>query len=254
MGSSTPFDALAPAYDRDFTASPIARHLRARVHTRLDRHFQPGDHVLELGCGTGEDAPYLAGRGVRVTATDASPAMLGIARAKTADQPLITVQPLDLNALPADFPAFDGAFASFGVLNCLTNWRPLAAWLAQRIPPGGIAAFGVMSPLCLWEIGWHGLHGDFRTAFRRLRRDTTFDRLPIRYPTIRRLTHDFAPHFRRAHVEPLGLALPPSDIYGVIERRPRLLRPLTALDTRLSRISPLALCADHYWIEFERVG
>ncbi|MFN8447317.1 MAG: hypothetical protein U0521_01630 [Anaerolineae bacterium] len=49
-------------------------------------------------------------------------------------------------------------------------------------PTGGIAAFGVMSPLCLWEIGhWHGLHGDFRTAFRRLRRDTTFDGLTIRY-------------------------------------------------------------------------
>ncbi|MFN8447316.1 MAG: class I SAM-dependent methyltransferase [Anaerolineae bacterium] len=92
--------------------------------------------ILELGCGTGEDALYLAGRGVRVTATDASPAMLAVARAKTADQPLVFVQPLDLNALPADFPAFDGVFANFGVLNCLTDWRPLAAWLAQRIPPG----------------------------------------------------------------------------------------------------------------------
>ncbi|MFN8447318.1 MAG: hypothetical protein U0521_01635 [Anaerolineae bacterium] len=48
--------------------------------------------------------------------------------------------------------------------------------------------------------------------------------------------------------------MPPSDAYGVVEHRPRLLRTLTALDTRLSHISPLALCADHYWIEFERAG
>lgn len=253
MGSSTPFDTLAPAYDRDFTASPIARYLRARVYTRLDRHFQPGDHVLELGCGTGEDALYLAARGVRVTATDASAAMLAVARAKSADQPLVTVELLDLNALPGDFPAFDNTFANFGVLNCADNLPALAAWLAARLPPGGVAAFGVMSPLCLWEIGWHGLHGSFRTAFRRLRRDTTFNGLPIRYPTIRRLTRDFAPYFRRVHVEPLGLLLPPSDVYGVIERRTRLLQTLTALDTRLSKFSLLALCADHYWIEFERV-
>ncbi|MCC6804339.1 MAG: methyltransferase domain-containing protein [Anaerolineae bacterium] len=245
MESSTPFDALAPAYDRDFTASPIARHLRARVHARLDRHFQPGDHVLEFGCGTGEDALHLAGRSVRVTATDVSAAMLAVARAKTADQPLITIQPLDLNALPSDFPSFDGAFANFGVLNCLTDWHPQAAWLASRLPPGGVAAFGVMSPLCLWEIGWHGLHGDFRTAFRRLRGQTTFQSLSIRYPTIHRLTRNFAPHFRRILVEPLGLMLPPSDVYGVIERRPRLLRALTALDKSVSNLSPLALYADH---------
>lgn len=257
MDSSTPFDALAPSYDADFTASPIARHLRARVHARLDQHFRPGAHVLELGCGTGEDALHLANRGVRVTATDSSPSMLEIARAKAianGSQPLVAVRFLDLNAPPADFPMFAGAFASFGVLNCLAsaNWRPFASWLHDHLQPGGIAAFGVMSPFCVWEIGWHGLHADFSTAFRRLHSQTTFQSIPIHYPTIRRLTRDFSPYFRRLRVEPLALLLPPSDAYGVVERRPRLLQALTALDTRLSRMSQFALYADHYWIEFER--
>src|SRR4051812_2642956 len=91
---SSPFDALAAKYDTSLTASPIARYLRARVNDRLDVHFGRGDHVLEIGCGTGEDALFLAERGIRVTATDSSPAMLEIARARTAHQPLITVQPL----------------------------------------------------------------------------------------------------------------------------------------------------------------
>lgn len=246
------FDALAPHYDQDFTQSRIARHLRARVHQRLARHFPSGVHVLELGCGTGEDALHLAQRGVRVTATDASPAMREAASAKTASQPLVNLAALDLNALPNDFPQFDGVFANFGVLNCVDDWQPLAAWLAERLPVGGIAAFGVMSPLCLWEIGWHGLHGNLATAFRRQRRGTSFNGLSIAYPTIRRLTRDFAPAFRRLHVEPLGLCLPPSDVYGVVEKRTRLLRSLTALDERLSHIRQLALFADHYWIEFER--
>lgn len=246
------FDAHAPTYDRDFTTSPIARELRARVHQRLEKHFTAGQHVLEMGCGTGEDALHLAQRGVRVTATDASAAMLAAARAKTEEQPLIHFEQLDLNKLPAEFASFDGAFANFGVINCVEDRRGLAAWLAKRLPSGGMVGFGVMSPACVWEMGWHGAHGDFRTAFRRWRKDTTFEGMAIHYPTIQRLTREFAPHFRRVHVEPVGLCLPPSDVYGVIERRERLMHALTAWDRRLSRVRRLALFADHYWIEFER--
>jgi SAM-dependent methyltransferase len=259
------FDSLAPTYDHDFTESPIARYLRRRVHARLTRHFHKGDHILELGCGTGEDALYLAHQGIHVTATDASEKMLEIARAKTAGNPLVQVERLDLTALPLllleeEFKvrAYNGVFANFGVLNCLNDWRPLAAWFAERIQPGGIAAFGVMSPLCLWEVVWHGLHLDFKTATRRLRKTTLFrpdsasEPIPISYPTLRHLTHDFSPYFRRVHVEGLGLFLPPSDVYGIIEKRPRLLKRLTGLEERLGGVNNLALFADHYWLEFER--
>jgi SAM-dependent methyltransferase len=273
------FDPLALTYDRDFTASPIARYLRGRVHARLIRHFRAGDHVLELGCGTGEDALFLAGRGIYVTATDASERMLAVAQAKAANQPLIHFEKLDLRYLPGragltnlwfapaptngDFPDeprhYEGVFANFGVLNCLDDWRPLAAWLADRLKPGATAAFGVMSSLCLWEIVWHGLHGNIKTAARRLRQSTIFqpdteaEAIVIRYPTVRRLRHDFAPHFRQSHVEPLGMFLPPSDVYGVIEKRLRLLSALTWLENHSASLSVLASFADHYWIEFERV-
>lgn len=250
------FDSLAPTYDQDFTESPIARCLRGRVHARLIRHFHAGASVLELGCGTGEDALFLANRGIHVTATDASEQMLAVARVKSANQPLIEFVQLNLRQLPDQPQRYDGVFANFGVLNCLDDWRPLAAWLAERVKPGGIAAFGVMSPLCLWEIAWHGLHGDFRTASRRLRKTTPFqpdlgfEAVPIRYPSPRRLSRHFAPHFRQTHVEPLGLLLPPSDGYGVIEKRARLLSVLTALDNKTATLPILAPFADHYWIEF----
>jgi SAM-dependent methyltransferase len=267
------FDALAPTYDSDFTSTPIARYLRERAHERLNAHFGAGDTVLELGCGTGEDALRLAQRGVRVVATDSSPLMLDAARAKTAGEPGITVARLDLRALPpihdslgaqhetplSELNLFDGVFSNFGPLNCLDNWRPLAAWLAARVKPGGVAAFGVMSPFCLWEMVWHGLHGDWRTAIRRLgggaafKPDDADETLIIHYPTVRRLTHDFAPYFRRARVLPLGVFLPPSDVYGVAERRPRLLRTLLALEQQVRGLDVLALAADHYWIEFRRV-
>ncbi len=253
------FDTLAPDYDRAFSETTIGRWLRNRTQGWMKPLFAPGSRVLELGCGTGEDALWLARRGVEVTATDASPAMLDETRAKTRDELKVTVVPLDLNVLPNSFSGpFDGLLANFGALNCVRNRRQLAAWLAARIEPSGRAGFAVMGPVCLWELGWHGLHGDFRTATRRMRSTSTFQpdadgpALIVDYPSPVTLTREFAPHFRRESLRGLGLFLPPSDAFGVVERRPRLLRSLTALEGRLSGNRVSAWLADHYWIELVR--
>jgi len=255
------FDALAADYDRAFSASPITQHLRARVHDRLMRHLHPGDAALELGCGTGEDAARLAERGVLVTATDASEGMLTAARAKFAGMPGLSFDRLDLDALPNGFTGpYTVVYANFGVINCISPWRRIAAWLADRIAPGGRAAFGVMSPLCAWETAWCAVHGDFKTAFRRWRAFSAFQpdaqspTVYVRYPTIARLTREFAPWFRRAHLEGLGIVLPPTAMYPLLEARPRWLERALRWDARLSTIPQLSLLADHYWIEFERIA
>ena len=171
---TAPFDHAAAAYDADFTHTPLARALRARVWARLDVRFAPGQSVLELGCGTGEDARRLAERGVRVVATDQSAAMLRVAAAKTAGLPVTTAH-LDLKAL-APSPAllahapYAGVFSNFGAVNALADFAPLAAWLAPLVQPGGRVILVVMGRWCAWEIGWHLLRLQPRTAFRRLRR------------------------------------------------------------------------------------
>ena len=267
MNNPQAFDALAPTYDADFTESVIARYLRGLVQDRLLQHFQAGNPVLELGCGTGEDALFLAQRGVRVTATDSSEAMLAAARAKLGGNPLVQVERLDMRELQASSfqlpasinqpSAFAGAFANFGAVNCLSEWRTLAAWLSERVMPGGIVGLGVMSPLCLWEPLWHGLHGNLATATRRWKRKgATFNTggspITIHYPTIRRLQHDFSEWFTCTDVRPLGVFLPPSDVYGAIEKRPALLRMLMELEQQFGHWTVLAPFADHYWIEFKR--
>ena len=99
-----PFDVAAASYDADFTATQLARWLRETVQAHLAAAFGPGDHVLELGCGTGEDAIWLARRGVRVTATDVSQSMLDVAQRKAAAAGLtnlIDFAAIDLASLPA---------------------------------------------------------------------------------------------------------------------------------------------------------
>jgi SAM-dependent methyltransferase len=254
------FDSLAPTYDTDFTHSIIGTHLRNRVHTRLLELWQAGDHILELGCGTGEDAHFLGTQGIHVTATDASPKMLAITQDKTKHLKHTTIQKLDLSDLPDNGFAtqYDGVLSNFGALNCISDWKPLAQWLSNRVKSGGTLTFAIMSPYCLWETAWHGLHIDYKTATRRWESSASFTpdantHLNITYPTIRRIIQDFSPHFQRTRILPLGLFLPPSDVYPVIEKRATLLKWLTQVDDTLGTISQLALFADHYWIEFMRV-
>ncbi|GAB4573622.1 MAG: class I SAM-dependent methyltransferase [Anaerolineae bacterium] len=256
-----PFDTLAPTYDRDFTESPIGAWLRARTHRWLAGRLQGGGRVLELGCGTGEDALFLSRSGMQVLATDASAGMLARASEKLAGDGAIALASLDLNRLSAahDFDGpFDLVLANFGVLNVVHDRRQLAGWLAARVRPGGGVCLGVMGPLCAWESAWHLLHGDTATATRRWRGETRFETvagtaMPVFYPAPHRVRREFSPYFRGVALRGLGVWLPPSDIFGAVTARPRLLRVLTALETVLAANPLAAYVGDHYWLELERV-
>ena len=62
------FDTLAERYDDMFTNSLICRAQRDAVWSMAIRTFRRGDRILELNCGTGEDALFLAHHGITVLA------------------------------------------------------------------------------------------------------------------------------------------------------------------------------------------
>ena len=76
------FDQMAKEYDEVFTRSMIGRTQRNAVWSVATEVFPRGSHVLELNCGTGEDALFLARNGVSVTACDASPEMVDVASSR----------------------------------------------------------------------------------------------------------------------------------------------------------------------------
>jgi SAM-dependent methyltransferase len=130
------FDAAAESYDEAFTHTRLGRWLRDAVWARVGPLFRPGQRVLELGCGTGEDALWLARQGVQVVATDVSAAMMAIARAKAARAGLsdyVTFARLDLAAPQAADAVhvwdtlYDGVLSNFGALNCLSDRAELAS-------------------------------------------------------------------------------------------------------------------------------
>ncbi|MGH7507424.1 MAG: SAM-dependent methyltransferase, partial [Longimicrobiales bacterium] len=177
------FDGLAADYDARFTGSTIGCLLRSAVWRRLEAHFPSGTHVLELGCGTGEDAVHLAEVGVRVLATDAAPAMLDAASRKARSHGVadrVAFASLALESLGAGSAGrappeveraapFDGAFSNFGALNCVLDLTPIAAALAALLPAGAPVVLTIMGPLCAWEWAWFLARARPATALRRLR-------------------------------------------------------------------------------------
>lgn len=263
MPSSTaftsPFDSLATTYDDDFTKSVIGRRMRRVVWRRLDSHAGAGDRVLELNCGTGEDAVHLGARGVTVLATDVSPAMLAVAQDKVLRRGLaarITLRQLAIEELaPAllDEPPFDGVLSNFGGLNCVLDLDGFASELSQIVRPGGWILLCVMGPLVPWEWVWYLGHGQVRTALRRLRpAGVVWHGLTIRYPSIGTLRQAMNASFQLRRVSAIGALVPPSYVEPWARRHPHWLALLDRVERRIETLPPLPWLADHYLAEFER--
>src|SRR5688572_7892814 len=114
---SAAFDRLAETYDALWTNSAVGRVQRDQVWREIDAVFRPGDRVLDLGCGTGEDAAHLVSRGVNVHAIDPSPAMVRVALRRGGFTAEVGTQPQGV---------YDGVLSNFGALNCVEDLPALA--------------------------------------------------------------------------------------------------------------------------------
>jgi ubiquinone/menaquinone biosynthesis C-methylase UbiE len=256
------FEGVAETYDSSFTNTDLGRTLREIVRHQLANVFKPGDRLLELNCGTGEDAVWLAQLGIQVVATDVSPAMLECAARKAAVAGVsagIDFRQLDIS-LPHPAPdfEFDGALSNFGGLNCVYDLKPLADVLGRSIRPRGRWIAVVLSRWCAWEILWHLIHLQPHTAFRRIRRNGTEARIGERvirvwYPSIATLRRIFSPEFELKGIVGVGVFLPPTYVEAVMGRRKNLNRLLLRLE-RSVLAKGFRVLGDHILLDFERTS
>lgn len=261
MQVAVAFDGIADSYDSIFTNTPIGRAQRGAVWSEVRRVFKSGDRVLELNCGTGEDALYLARLGVQVVACDASPGMLSIARRRHSDEgPEL---PITFHAIPTERicelnlrDKFDGVFSNFSGLNCVNDLERAASDLSSLTRPGAHLMLCLSSRICAWELLWYLARLQPSRALRRLRgqADVRVEGKPVRvwYPTVRQVQLAFAPSFRLREISAVGLFVPPSYAARLFEKFPRVLRAAESADRAVGHLPLLRVLGDHVLLHFER--
>jgi SAM-dependent methyltransferase len=257
------FDSMAESYDDLFTRSMIGRAQRGAVWDALLDAFGPGAHILELNCGTGEDALFLARHDISVLACDGSDGMIRTARKRKRDED--PNAPIQFELLPTEHLAklhpghlFDGALSNFSGLNCVSNLDPVVWDLATLVKARAPVLICLSTRFCLAETLWFLLHGDFRKAFRRTpgvaHAKVSEFMVKVHYPTLRQVRESFSPWFRLRSCTGIGVAVPPSYLEPMIRKYPRLLGLLHWVDKRISHLPLLRIMGDHMLLHFERVG
>jgi SAM-dependent methyltransferase len=234
-----PFDLIAADYDKLWTRSVSGRAQREAVWRHIHPLFREGDRVLDLGCGTGEDALHLTERGISIQAIDSSLQMVQVARSRGVEVKHLALENLDQLA-----GIYEGAISDFGALNCIECLEPVSESLARLIRPGGYVALCTIGGFCGWETAWYALQGNLAKASRRWNGRSFSPSLGIsvHYPSRRQLRDAFKRHFELTAWYGIGVAVPPSFVKGIPAA---ITRFLAAVDDRVAHWPGLRALSDH---------
>lgn len=265
------FDSAAHSYDTDFTESEVGKLQRRLVYDFLHHKVINGDQlkVLELNCGTGADAIWMAENGADVLATDLSGEMVAIGQqkwqvkqaetaSKTAVEASGTVQfkQMDLRSVLDIDEQFDLVFSNFGGLNCIspTELQNFFQHIPKLIRSEGQFVGVIMPRSCVWESLYYMSKFRFKEAFRRSRRgpvaaplgNNTFQ--DTWYYSPRQIRNIISSPNSKIEVRPIGFFLPPSYLDPFFLKRPKWLQRLDKWEQSIRLKSSLASRADHFLI------
>ncbi|GMR25590.1 MAG: hypothetical protein BMS9Abin39_0899 [Ignavibacteria bacterium] len=259
----TPFDKIAPVYDELFTNTAIGKLQRNIVRKYLDETLPANQRIsiLELNCGTGEDAVYFAKKGFDILATDVSDDMLKLTKEKISKNGLelnCSIIKIDLTNL-SDFnfeQKFDLVFSNFGGLNCVDNksLKSLSEALPSILNDRGRIIFIIMPKFCLWESFYFLLILKFSNVFRRasikpLNVQLNGGNVRTFYYSPKEIANIFSNKFKVQYIKPVGFFIPPSFLNNFFLKKKKLLRMLNTLENPISNISFLANFSDHFIID-----
>ncbi|MBV9578164.1 MAG: class I SAM-dependent methyltransferase [Chloroflexi bacterium] len=252
------YDAIAATYDAQVQGD---LWMRTVLHRHYAHVFKPGARVLDVGCGTGIDAVYLARRGISVLAIDFSPEMIAQCRARVASAGLehavqsriLSVH--DLGSLSGE--RFDGLISAFAGLSTLPDLRQFAVDAYALVRPHGRLILHLLNRFSLWEWLGYVAHGDWPSAGqvgRRTTRDFTIGGRAVRHSLY--FPHEayrrfFRDHFVLRGAYALGSVRPPHTVRRV---PPVVVKSLQAVDLRTGHW-PLVQNAGRFWVlDLERLS
>jgi len=255
------FDSAAADYDGPLGNNALIQRMRGAMWRTVGKLFVPGSRLLDLGCGTGFDAVYLAARGYEIVAADWSPQMVERTRARVVELGLkgrVAVEAIGIHELDhLRGQVFDGIYSDLGPLNCVPDLEVVSGTCAALLKSRGKLVVSAMGRRCPWEWVYYAAHGDFSRARLRdarkavpvnLNRHTVW----TRYYAPREFYGAFAHEFELMHYRALGLFLPPPYLIRWYEHGRAIFTALGWLDDRLGGWPLLRDAGDHFLMVLTR--
>ena len=263
---NTIFDHIAQDYDKEFTDTLIGKAQRDLVWEYLNKQLPENKelNILELNCGTGEDAVFMAGKGHQVLATDNATKMLEVTSQKAFDFGLeekIRIQHCSLDTIQQnDFPEkFDLIFSDFGGLNCISpdKLKVFFETSTALLKSDGRMILVIMGRFCLWESLYYMAKMKIKSAFRRLNRKSVNakvgeEEMSIWYYSAGNIKKSSKDKFEVNCVLPVGIFIPPSYLNPFFKPRIKLFAFLLKMEKKVKKISFYHKIADHYLIDLKR--
>lgn len=266
MIESAPFDVLAAGYDTSFSQSLTGRAQRTASRVWL-QHFllyKGPLRILEINCGTGDDALWLSSLGHYVIATDQSARMIQEAEHKSAQ----TTLPVKPTFITAGFDQlgdtlasqrFDLIFSNFAGLNCVAPHElvSLTKTLQELLTDDGHLAAVIFGKYCWWETCYYLLKADAHNAFRRWKRKPAIAQLagdvfqPVFYYSVPAFVKSLHP-LLLMEKRPVGLFIPPSYMEHSMRKHTRFFGLLVKLEKMIRRSSIGSSLADHTYILLQK--
>ena len=141
---------LAPIYDLTLWGYRLLGVSRHRERAVRALRLQPGDAIVDMGCGTGLNFPYLreaVGPEGRIVGVDLSGAMLEKARARAERHGWQNVELIEADLTEYAFPEnLGGALATFA-LEMVPEYDAVIRRVASALPAGKrLVLFGLKHP------------------------------------------------------------------------------------------------------------
>ncbi|HXQ36689.1 MAG TPA: methyltransferase domain-containing protein [Anaerolineales bacterium] len=258
------FDSVAEDYDGTLGNNALVQRIRARTLDAVMHKIPPGCKLLDLGCGTGLDAAYLAQAGYFVTAIDWSAEMVRRTKERIANAHLqnkAEVNHLGFHQLDEfQSGAFDGVYSNLGALNCAIRIEDVAVSLSKILKAEGKLIVSVIGRICPWEWIYYSLKAQWRRANLRFQRGLV--PVPLNGRTVWTryyLPHEFQKVFENAgfqlvSVRALGLFVPPPYMIRFAESHTSMMEMLQGLDDRIGHWPILRNGGDHFLIVMQKYG
>jgi len=249
-------DGIAGSYDDMLDSSISARAIRDYFQNAIFTTIKPGEHLVEIGCGTGTDAIALAEMGIRVTATDISPKMIEETRAKVNAKSLaelIKTELLDADKLASlNRNVFDGLISNLNAVNYLKDINSFSENAFAILKPGGKVFLVMLNKVCVWEVMYYFFKFRPITAFKRLiKREKDFKTEMILYFPCR-AWKIFSKHFQVNKTRGFGYLYPPDGLSAFHKRHLKFFSKLQGLENFFCSTFPFYCLCDHFFIEMTR--